>query len=128
MRKDKNRRVIGRVLAPPALPVEIPLATAGAEHVAAHDERPGRDDCLDFGHIVFASLEHPFMDALDIAVAEGFLKRLVRARGEAIDRHRYVTRNLAHRIAFLSVRSLQDDWSKPKRSSVGPSSRRPISF
>jgi hypothetical protein len=36
-----HRRVVGRVLAPPAAPGFVPGAAAGAEYVAAHDVRPG---------------------------------------------------------------------------------------
>jgi hypothetical protein len=39
--QDEHRRVVGRLLAPPASPGHIPLAAAWTEHVAAHDVRAG---------------------------------------------------------------------------------------
>src|SRR5204863_9798158 len=40
MRQDENRRVVRRLIAPPALPVLIrPRSTHGPEHVASHDPR-----------------------------------------------------------------------------------------
>src|SRR5439155_1744194 len=35
--EHEDRRVVGRVLAPPACPGLVPVATPGTEHVAAHD-------------------------------------------------------------------------------------------
>src|SRR5690349_24857485 len=44
MRQHENRRVIGRVVAPPAFPALVrPLATDGSEHV------PPENPCTDIG-------------------------------------------------------------------------------
>src|SRR5215203_5400437 len=42
MGEDEDRRVVGRLVAPPAAPVLIPAAANRAEHVAAHDVRAAR--------------------------------------------------------------------------------------
>ena len=40
--EHENRRVVGRLGAPPSIPVLIPLAADRPEHVAAHDVGPAR--------------------------------------------------------------------------------------
>jgi hypothetical protein len=97
--EDEDRRVVGRVVAPPALPVEIPVAAAGTEHVAAHHVRPGRGDGLDGGGVGLRLLEHPAVQAAVDALAEGRVRALVRPGREAVDRHRHVTRDLRHAFA-----------------------------
>jgi aminoglycoside phosphotransferase (APT) family kinase protein len=44
--EDENRRVIGRLVTPPAAPVSFPLAADGAEHFATHDVGAARLDQL----------------------------------------------------------------------------------
>jgi hypothetical protein len=44
--EDEYRRVIGRLVTPPAAPLSFPLTPDGAEHVAAHDVGAPRLDQL----------------------------------------------------------------------------------
>ena len=59
MGEHEDGVVVRRIRPPPAAPVAIPLAADRAEHVAAHDGRPGVDDRVDFRLVLVGGVEHP---------------------------------------------------------------------
>jgi hypothetical protein len=96
---DEHRVVVGRVLAPPALPLPVaPVTTADRpEHVSAHDRGPDvlarlLDDPRALVHLTArlvmgfpprGQLDHPVVKPL-AALAEGVLLALVRAGDETV--------------------------------------------
>src|SRR5207247_10951193 len=102
--------VKGRIVSPPALPRLVPRSRAATEHVPAHDGRAGaaedvlrerraRVDLAAFLALALAERlerDQPVVEFLP-ADAERMLWRLVRAGDEAVDRHRDVQLQLAHR-------------------------------
>src|ERR1700738_2942220 len=94
-----DRRVVGRVLAPPASPALVPVSAAGSEHVASHyvGADPGDQAGHDLGvRAILAALtprllvpapggENPFMGA-QAALAERVLRALAGAGDQAVDR------------------------------------------
>src|SRR5438105_4506280 len=111
MGEDEDGVVVGRVVAPPALPLLVAPGTAAArtEHVAAH--QPSADILERFleypralvhlaplvavGLAPSGQRDHPVMESL-AAFAEGLLLALVRAGDETVQRDRDLTPNLAH--------------------------------
>jgi hypothetical protein len=89
--QDEDRPVIGRLVAPPALPLQVPVVAARAEHVAAHDEGSGRRDALDLRGVRLGLLEHPPMQTVPDPLPEGIGQALVRARDDTVDRHRHIS-------------------------------------
>src|SRR4029077_16707194 len=102
VREDEHRRVVGRVIAPPAAPGLVgPRAAHGTEHVAPED--PGADIPEPARHevIVHAALatlaaeqlacrsrgKHPLVQRV-AAHAQGLVAALVRTGAVAVDRHR----------------------------------------
>src|SRR5579863_1146202 len=84
--KYEDRRVVGRLRAPPSIPVLIPLAADRPEHVAAHDVAPTRAQepalCRRIGVVRALVAEMPAMD-LPAAPPQRILPALVRPGDEA---------------------------------------------
>ena len=62
--EDEHRHAVRRLLAPPARPVEVPLAPVGPEHVAPHDvgAHPALP-LLDDGRVLALGVEVPLVQA-----------------------------------------------------------------
>src|SRR4051812_31229723 len=115
--KDEDWVVVGRIVTPPALPRLVPRSRAAAEHVPPHDRRAGaaenvlgkrraRVDLAAFLAVALAERHQRDEPAVELFAAdpEGMLRRLVRARDEAVDRHRDVQLELAHhRFSIAAV-------------------------
>src|SRR6476469_468794 len=113
MSEDEDGMVEGRIVSPPALPRLAPWARSAAEHVAAHDGRAGaaedvlgepraRVDLAAFLAVALAERlerDEPIVELL-AADPERMLWRLARAGDEAVDRHRDVQLQLAHRSSL----------------------------
>src|SRR5438034_4383441 len=111
--EDEDGMVEGRIVSPPALPRLVPRSRAAAEHVPAHDGRAGaaedvlgerraRVDLAAFLAVALAERlerDQPVVELLT-ADPERMLWRLVRAGDEAVDRHRDVQLQLAHRSSL----------------------------
>src|SRR5919202_7134394 len=111
--EDEHGMVEGRIVSPPALPRLVPRSRAAAEHVPAHDRRAGatedllrerraRVDLAAFLAVALAERlerDQPVVEFLT-ADPERMLWRLVRACDEAVDRHRDVQLQLAHRSSL----------------------------
>src|SRR5207245_7412532 len=111
--EDEDGMVEGRIVSPPALPRLVPRSRAAAEHVPAHDGRAGaaedvlgercaRVDLAAFLAVTLAERlerDQPIVELLT-ADPERMLWRLVRAGDEAVDRHRDVQLQLAHRSSL----------------------------
>src|SRR5207248_2641941 len=111
--EDEDGMVEGRIVSPPALPRLVPRSRTAAEHVPAHDGRAGaaedvlgergaRVDLAAFLAVALAErLEwnQPIVELLT-ADPERMLRRLVRAGDEAVDRHRDVQLQRAHRSSL----------------------------
>src|SRR4029453_15382251 len=82
--------VVGRVLAPPAPPAEIPVVADRSEHVAAHHERPSSHDPVDLGLVLIGGVEHPGVQPVHRSVAERLVGRLARTGEVAVGRDREV--------------------------------------
>lgn len=67
-----------------SVPVFVPSATAGPEHVPAHDVRPSRGQYSDFGGVGLGLLEHPAVQPVT-SLPNGLVHALPRAGGEPID-------------------------------------------
>src|SRR5262249_54074057 len=107
---EEDGMVEGRIVSPPALPRLVPRSRAAAEHVPAHDGRAGgaedvlgerraRVDLAAFLAVALAERlerDQPVVQLLT-ADPERMLWRLVRAGDKAVDRHRDVQLQLAHR-------------------------------
>ena len=109
MRKHEDGHVIGRILAPPALPVGRPWPRPSAEHAAAHDHRANV-----FEHLLHdrrARVDHTALLAMHLlesreldrpavqrlaADAERVLQTLVRPGDVAVERHGDTESQLAH--------------------------------
>src|SRR5205823_2919109 len=104
-----DRRVVGRVLAPPAPPRLVPRPVATAEHLAAHDVGAGASaDLVDDLRVgvaltaLFAVLTAPAVGHEDPlvqahpALADGVLEALVGPGDEAVEGHRDVAGDCAH--------------------------------
>src|SRR6476619_99547 len=112
-REDENGMVVGRIVPPPTLPGLVPRSRAAAEHVPAHDgcagaakdvfgETCARVDLAAFPAVALAERlqgDEPVVELLT-ADSERMLWRLVRAGDEAVDRHRDVQLQLAHRSSL----------------------------
>src|SRR5881394_3842882 len=111
--EDEDGMVVGRIVSPPALPRLVPRSRAAAEHVPAHDGRAGpaedvlgerraRVDLAAFLAVALAEClerDQPTVELLT-AGTERTLLRLARAGDEAVDRHRDVQLQLAHRSSL----------------------------
>jgi hypothetical protein len=104
VREHEDRPVVRRVVAPPARPVQVPLAAIGAEHVAAHDERARVDDGIHLGLVLLGRVEHPAVQQVLSAVvpagvpSDRILEALVGAGDEAVDRDGEVTLDDSHGV------------------------------
>src|SRR6476619_260113 len=105
--------VEGRIVSPPALPRLVPRSRAAAEHIPAHDGRSGAAedvlgerragvDLAAFLAVASAERLERIEPAVELLAAdpERMLRRLVRAGDEAVDRHRDVQLQLAHRSSL----------------------------
>src|SRR5262249_17690935 len=115
---EEDGMVEGRIVSPPALPRLVPRSRAAAEHVPAHDGRAGgaedvlgerraRVDLAAFLAVALAERlerDQPVVQLLT-ADPERMLWRLVRAGDKAVDRHRDVQLQLAHRSPCRHARS-----------------------
>src|SRR6185503_19563725 len=99
--EHEDRRVVGRLGAPPSIPVLIPLAADRPEHVAAHDVGPARSHepalCRRVGVVRALVAEVPAMD-LPAALPQRILPALVRPGDEAVERDRHVAGAVRHRL------------------------------
>ena len=97
--EHEDRRVVGRLGAPPSIPVLIPLAADRPEHVAAHHVGPARSHepalCRRVGVVRALVAEVPAMD-LPAALPQRILPALVRPGDEAIERDRHVAGGVRH--------------------------------
>src|SRR6266542_4097988 len=117
--------VIGGLVAPPALPVQVPLSTDRSEHVAPHDEGAGRYDPVQFGLVLVGRFEHPGVQSVDRAVAEGLLAALVGSGEVPVDRDRDVAYDVVAHGSSVSLSEPGSGSSRPGRlrlpgSSVPP--------
>src|SRR5258705_1831831 len=102
VRQHEGRRMIGRVVAPPALPAPVRPGTADRpEHIAAEDEGAEpihRTVCIGLINTVRAAVltdhgpeharaEYPLVQ-LPPTLAEGIFKTLLRPRSESVERDR----------------------------------------
>src|SRR3954470_11294611 len=98
--EHEYRRVVGRLGAPPSIPLLIPLAANRPEHVAAHDVGPARSHqparCRRVGVVRALVAEVPAMD-LPAALPQRILPALIRAGDEAVERNRHVAGGVRHR-------------------------------
>src|SRR5213075_2615259 len=131
--------VEGRILSPPALPRLVPRSRAAAEHVPTHDGRTGaaedvlgerraRVDVAAFLAVAFAERlerDQPVVELLT-ADPERMLWRLVRAGDEAVDRHRDVQLQLAHRPSLLFPHARAGERRLVVSDASKPSNRRPL--
>src|SRR5256886_12604520 len=111
--EDEDGMVEGRIASPPALPRLVPRPGAAADHVPANDGRAGaaedvlgerraRVDLAAFLAVALAERlerDQPVVELLT-ADPERMLWRLVRAGDEAVDRHRDVQLQFAHRSSL----------------------------
>src|SRR5262245_55459436 len=111
--EDEDGMVKGRIVSPPALPRLVPRSRTAAEHVPAHDGRAGaaedvlgerraRVDLAAFLAVALAERlerDQPVVQLLT-ADPERTLWRLARAGDKAVDRHRDVQLQLAHRSSL----------------------------
>src|SRR5690349_7011916 len=111
--EDEDGMVEGWIVSPPAVPRLVPRSGAAAEHVPAHDGRAGAaEDVLgerragvDLAAFFAVALperlerDQPTVKLLT-ADTERMLLRLARAGYEAVDRHRDVQLQLAHRSSL----------------------------
>src|SRR3954452_13779340 len=110
-REDEDRMVERRIVSPPALPRLVPRPRTAAEHVPAHDGRAGaaedvlrerraRIELAAFLAVALAERLERDQPAVELltADAERMLRRLVGPGDEAVDRHRDVQLQLAHRF------------------------------
>src|SRR5438034_6742463 len=132
--EDEDGMVEGRIVSPPALPRLVPGSRAAAEHVPAHDGRAGaaedvlgerraRVDLAAFLAVALAERlerDQPVVELLT-ADPERMLWRLVRAGDEAVDRHRDVQLQLAHRSSLW--RHARTTAQRVRKSSVKPGRR-----
>jgi hypothetical protein len=98
MGEDEDRRVIRRLVSPPATPVLVPRTADRAEHVAAHDVRAaGAHQPVLGGEVGFVGhlAEMPGVE-LHAADAERVLAALVGSGGEAVERDGHVARGCGH--------------------------------
>src|SRR4051794_35211693 len=114
--EDEDGMVVGRIGSPPALPRLVPRSRAAAEHVPAHDGRAGAaEDVLgkrragvDLAAFLAVHLserlerDQPAVELLT-ADPERMLRRLVGPGDEAVDRHRDVQLQLAHRSSLSRI-------------------------
>jgi hypothetical protein len=102
MGEHENLGVVRRILTPPPVPRPVPLAPHRAEHVPAHDVRPGRRDLVELGPVLVGVLEHPGVQpvapAVTAVVAEGAFLGLVRPGPVAVGRDGDVGDDLAHDV------------------------------
>src|SRR5947209_20550488 len=98
--EHKHRRVVGRLSAPPAAPLLVPLTADRPEHVPPHDvgaarahEPAGRRRVGVVGALV---AEMPAME-LAPTLAEWILAALVGPSDETVERDRHVTGRVRHR-------------------------------
>src|SRR5262249_35409157 len=115
-REHEDGMVEGRIVSPPARPRLVPRSRAAAEHVPPHDGRArapkdvlgeprARIDLAAFLAVALAERlerDEPVVELL-AADPERMLRRLVRAGDEAVDRHRYVQLQLAHRSPSVDM-------------------------
>src|SRR5262249_41065762 len=113
---EEDGMMEGRIVSPPASPRLVPRSRAAAEHVPAHDGRAGaaedvlgerraRIDLPAFLAVALAERlerDQPVVELLT-ADPERMLWRLVRAGDEAVDRHRDVQLQLAHRSPSVDM-------------------------
>ena len=131
MSEDEDGMVEGWIVSPPAFPRLVPRSWAAAEHVPAHDrrasaaedflgERRARVDLAAFLAVASTERLERVEPAVEFLAAdpERMLRRLVRAGDEAVDRHRDVQLQLAHRSSLC--RHARMDCSARQKSSVKP--------
>jgi hypothetical protein len=98
--EDEDRRVVGRVGAPPTVPVAVPFAADRSEHVAPHDERARIGQLVDFGAVLRGGVEHPGVQlragAVAAVVAERPVFGLVETGRVSVDGDRDAADHLAH--------------------------------
>src|SRR5204863_2227152 len=104
--QDKDRRMVGWLVAPPASPGLVPLAIPAAEHLAAHDVgaitlqellnhvrvHAARAARLSMLPLPARGFEHPLMQPHP-SFADRVLKALVGPGDEAVERARHVANN-----------------------------------
>src|SRR5262245_43373706 len=108
--------VVGRIVSPPTLPRLVPGSRATAEHVPTHDgragagenvlgERSARVDLAAFLAVALAEGLERDQPAVELLTAdpERMLQRLVRAGHEAVDGHRDIQLQLAHRSSRVDM-------------------------
>src|ERR1700674_3369780 len=115
--QHENRRVVGRILAPPAAPCLIPWAVAAAKHLAAHDVGADiREEVTDHVRIdamraaglpmllpPAGGFEYPLVQTQTI-FADRVLEALVRPGDEAVERDRDLARDRTHALTTSSRR------------------------
>jgi hypothetical protein len=75
--EHEHRRVVRRVVAPPAGPLLVVRPAVRAEHVAAHHERAGRRQRRDRVGVRVGLLDHPAVQPVVDALAERLIAALV---------------------------------------------------
>ena len=83
--EHEDRRPVRRLQAPPALPVQVPLAPVRPEHVPPHHVGAGTEDGRDLVPVVVTVLEHPSVQPLSHVRSEGVLPRLVATSGDEVE-------------------------------------------
>lgn len=100
MGEDEHRRVIRRLVAPPAAPVTFPLATDRTEHVTTHDVRTaGRRQLIARADVsLVTGLAGPLMPLVvpETPDANRVVAALVRSGDEAVERDGHVTGHAGH--------------------------------
>jgi hypothetical protein len=81
------------------MPVEVPLAPVGSEHVAPHDVGAGRGDRRDLLGVFRLVFEHPCTEAVEVEVSERSLATLALAGGVAVERDHHVCGDLWHFVS-----------------------------
>ena len=90
MGQHEHRRVVRRLVAPPAFPLLVPGATTGPEHVPAHHVRVRRRQPVELRRVFLRLLEHPAVQPALDPFAERVLEALVRPGRIAVDGDRDV--------------------------------------
>src|SRR2546421_3164181 len=130
MGEDKDRDVVGRIVAPPTGPALVPRAVAAPEHLAPHDVGADiREETADHFRVCCIGsalltmllppagrLEQPLVQA-DAAFPDRVLKALVRPSDKTVERDGDLARDGAH--AFKTSSACQNHRSAPPSLSPG---------
>src|ERR1700731_688545 len=134
--QDKDRQVIGWVVAPPALPVRVPRTVAAAKHLAAHDVGAHVLENL-AGHLrvdrVFAAAqalllaptggrEYPLVQPQP-ALPDWVLEALVGAGDESVERDRDLAGDFTHTYIYIRTAARGAGYDRSIATTKAPSRR-----